>query len=70
MTFNLDYLEDKIAADFVEHCATRWQSGKALFVCIDKITWTRTNWRSSTCCARTVWTPHPRNESSRPAATC
>lgn len=32
---------DKIAADFVEHCATRWESGKALFVCIDKITCAR-----------------------------
>lgn len=32
---------DKIAADFVEHCATRWQSGKVLFVCIDKITCAR-----------------------------
>src|SRR3989449_9547893 len=29
---------DKIAADFVEHCATRWESGKSMFVCIDKIT--------------------------------
>lgn len=29
---------DKIAADFVEHCATRWESGKAMLVCIDKIT--------------------------------
>jgi type I restriction enzyme R subunit len=29
---------DKVAADFVEHCATRWESGKSLFVCIDKIT--------------------------------
>ena len=29
---------DKIAADFVDHCATRWESGKSLFVCIDKIT--------------------------------
>ncbi|PIP84475.1 MAG: type I restriction endonuclease subunit R [Elusimicrobia bacterium CG_4_9_14_3_um_filter_62_55] len=29
---------DKIAADFVEHCSTRWQSGKSMFVCIDKIT--------------------------------
>lgn len=29
---------DKIAADFVEHCTTRWQSGKAMLVCIDKIT--------------------------------
>lgn len=32
---------DRIAADFVEHCATRWQSGKALFVCVDKITCAR-----------------------------
>src|SRR5580692_3231395 len=29
---------DKIAQDFVEHCATRWEAGKSLFVCIDKIT--------------------------------
>lgn len=32
---------DKIAADFVEHCATRWEMGKMLFVCIDKITCAR-----------------------------
>lgn len=32
---------DKIAADFVEHCATRWETGKSLFVCIDKITCAR-----------------------------
>jgi type I restriction enzyme, R subunit len=32
---------DKIAADFVDHCATRWEAGKALFVCIDKITCAR-----------------------------
>lgn len=31
----------KIAADFVEHCATRWESGKAMFVCVDKITCAR-----------------------------
>lgn len=29
---------EKIAADFVEHCAARWESGKAMLVCIDKIT--------------------------------
>ena len=29
---------DKIAADFVEHCATRWESDKSMMVCIDKIT--------------------------------
>ena len=32
---------EKIAADFVEHCATRWQSGKSMVVCIDKITCAR-----------------------------
>lgn len=29
---------DKIAKDFVEHYSTQWESGKALFVAIDKIT--------------------------------
>lgn len=32
---------DKIADDFVEHKATRWESGKAMLVCIDKITCAR-----------------------------
>ena len=32
---------DKIAADFVEHCATRWESGKSMLLCIDKITCAR-----------------------------
>ena len=32
---------DKIADDLVEHCATRWQAGKSLLVCIDKITCAR-----------------------------
>ena len=32
---------DKIAIDFVEHCATRWESGKSMLVCIDKITCAR-----------------------------
>ena len=32
---------EKIANDFVEHCATRWQSGKSMLVCIDKITCAR-----------------------------
>ncbi len=32
---------EKIAADFVEHCSARWESGKSLFVCIDKITCAR-----------------------------
>lgn len=45
---------DKIAADFVEHCATRWETGKSLFVCIDKITCARMcqrivpHWRAKT----------------------
>ena len=29
---------DKIADDFVEHCSSRWQNGKAMLVCVDKIT--------------------------------
>jgi type I restriction enzyme R subunit len=32
---------DKIADDFVEHCITRWESGKSMLVCIDKLTCAR-----------------------------
>ena len=32
---------DKLAEDFVEHCSTRWEAGKVLFVCIDKLTCAR-----------------------------
>ena len=32
---------DKVAVDFVDHCATRWESGKSMVVCIDKITCAR-----------------------------
>lgn len=32
---------DKLAADFVEHCSARWECGKSLLVCIDKITCAR-----------------------------
>jgi len=32
---------DKLAADFVEHCTTRWETGKSMFVCIDKTTCAR-----------------------------
>jgi type I restriction enzyme R subunit len=32
---------DKLAEDFVEHCSTRWQIGKSMLVCIDKITCAR-----------------------------
>ena len=31
----------KIAADFVAHCSTRWEAGKTMLVCIDKITCAR-----------------------------
>jgi type I restriction enzyme R subunit len=36
---------DKIAADFVEHCTTRWEAGKSMFVGIDKITCARMHQR-------------------------
>jgi len=36
---------DKIADDFVEHCSTRWEAGKSLLVCIDKITCARMHQR-------------------------
>jgi type I restriction enzyme R subunit len=32
---------DKLAADFVEHCSARWECGKSMLVCIDKITCAR-----------------------------
>ena len=32
---------EKIATDFVEHCSTRWEAGKAMMVCIDKVTCAR-----------------------------
>ena len=31
----------RIASDFVEHCSTRWEAGKAMLVCIDKVTCAR-----------------------------
>ena len=31
----------RLRIDFVEHCATRWESGKSMLVCIDKITCAR-----------------------------
>ena len=51
---------EKIAADFVEHCADRWQSGKSMLVCIDKITCARMlqliapRWQAKTAAARTA----------------
>lgn len=32
---------EQIAKDFVEHYSTAWESGKAMFICIDKITCVR-----------------------------
>lgn len=45
---------EKIARDFVDHCAARWESGKFMLVCIDKITCGRMfnliapHWRAKT----------------------
>ena len=50
---------ERIAADFVEHCAARWQSGKSMLVCIDKITCARMLqlivpiWNAKTAAVRT-----------------
>jgi type I restriction enzyme R subunit len=32
---------DKLADDFVEYCTTRWETGKSMMVCIDKVTCAR-----------------------------
>jgi type I restriction enzyme R subunit len=32
---------ERIATDFVAHCSTRWEAGKAMLVCVDKITCAR-----------------------------
>lgn len=32
---------DKLADDFVEHCSARWEAGKSMMICIDKITCAR-----------------------------
>ena len=32
---------DKLAEDFIEHYSTRWQTGKSMLICIDKITCAR-----------------------------
>lgn len=50
---------ERIAADFVEHCSTRWEAGKAMLVCIDKITCGRMlnliepSWRAKAVAVRT-----------------
>jgi type I restriction enzyme, R subunit len=40
---------DKLAEDFVEHCTTRWESGKSMLVCIDKVTCARMFQRIELC---------------------
>ncbi len=32
---------DKLADDFVEHCSARWETGKSMLICIDKVTCAR-----------------------------
>lgn len=36
---------DRLADDFVDHCSRRWESNKAMFVCIDKLTCARMHQR-------------------------
>jgi type I restriction enzyme R subunit len=54
----------KIAADFVDHCSTRWEAGKAMLVCIDKITCARMlklilpKWQAKLLAAA-GWKPRP-----------
>ena len=36
---------DKVAEDFVEYCSVRWEAGKSMVVCIDKITCARMHQR-------------------------
>jgi len=36
---------DKLADDFVEHCSKRWETGKTMLVCIDKLTCARMHQR-------------------------
>ncbi len=49
---------DKLATDFVEHCSTRWEAGKAMMVCIDKVTCARMlklvepKWKAKTAAVR------------------
>ncbi|MBU3666213.1 MAG: type I restriction endonuclease subunit R [Chthoniobacterales bacterium] len=45
---------DKLAEDFVEHCTERWECGKSMLVCVDKIT-----------CARMLQRIKPRWEAKR-----
>jgi type I restriction enzyme R subunit len=50
---------DRVASDFVDHCSTRWEAGKAMMVCIDKITCARMlkligpKWKAKAAAVRT-----------------
>ena len=63
---------DKLADDFVEHCSTRWQTGKSMLVCIDKITCARMfqriepRWRATSARLQALI---PGKEAARAAAT-
>ena len=63
---------DKLADDFVEHCTTRWQTGKSMLVCIDKITCARMfqriepRWRATLARLQVLI---PGKEAARAAAT-
>ena len=63
---------DKLADDFVEHCSTRWQTGKSMLVCIDKITCARMfqriepRWRATFARLQALI---PGKEAARAAAT-
>ncbi|MEP7342000.1 MAG: type I restriction endonuclease subunit R [Acidobacteriota bacterium] len=39
--FTADKRLQRIARDFVEHYTTRWETGKAMFICLDKLTTVR-----------------------------
>ena len=45
---------DKLADDLVDHCSARWQCGKSMLVCIDKITCARMYERVTTRWKRKV----------------
>ena len=63
---------DKLAEDVVTHCSTRWQTGKSMLVCIDKITCARMfqrielRWRATLARLQALI---PGKEAARAAAT-
>jgi type I restriction enzyme R subunit len=63
---------DKLADDFVEHCSMRWETGKSMLVCIDKVTCARMfqriepRWQAKLAQVRALI---PGREAARAAAT-